>query len=124
MKQRINFETAKLAKEKGFDEQVSNYWHPNYEGSNDMGTDNFNRDSWREGYYSLPTQSALQTWLRNKHGLFAYIDWASNEAVLLDYKYADGKELIREDTYDYVPDHEAGEVLERLLFETLKHVYI
>ena len=59
--QYVSFETAKLAKEKGFD-------IPTRYGFSERGTlvrvdtsDNWNQD---KGFYSRPTQSLLARWLR------------------------------------------------------------
>ena len=67
--QLITLETAKLLKERGFNVPVRDYWHPTYEESNDLGIDDFNRDTWGEGYYSLPTQSLLQKFIREQRGV-------------------------------------------------------
>ena len=62
----ISFETAKLAKEKGFD-------IPTRYGFSERGTlvrvdtsDNWNQD---KGFYSRPTQSLLARWLREKYNV-------------------------------------------------------
>jgi hypothetical protein len=63
--QLISFETAKLAKEKGF----SSYSDCAYLGTKhiesgiDMSNENHKEDSWCEA----PTQSLLQRWLREEH---------------------------------------------------------
>ena len=61
----VSFETAKLAKEKGFKEILNTYLYYNTEtGSIQDGT-TFSID------YRLlaPTQSLLQRWMREKHGI-------------------------------------------------------
>jgi hypothetical protein len=71
----INIETSKLAKEKGFDIPTAWHYHPKYglhtafweEGGKDNS--NYNSDDWASGYYSAPTQSLLQKWIREKHGI-------------------------------------------------------
>jgi len=75
----ITFETAKLAKEKGFDIPTAWHYHPRYglhtafwdEDSNDNS--NHNSNEWADGYYSAPTQSLLQKWLREKRNIFLTI---------------------------------------------------
>ena len=67
--QLITLVTAKLLKERRFNVPVRDYWHPTYEESNDLGIDDFNRDTWGEGYYSLPTQSLLQKFIREQRGV-------------------------------------------------------
>jgi hypothetical protein len=71
----ITFETAKLAKEKGFDLEVRDYYHPNY-GLTDISDElcNMNGSNWAKGYYSAPTQSLLQKWLREEHNVDISID--------------------------------------------------
>jgi hypothetical protein len=80
--QLISFETAKLAKEKGFDWKC--YWYCTYKRKAptneqsffpELGIyDNFNNDN--NGFYeffSLPTQSLLQRWLREVYNFNVYI---------------------------------------------------
>jgi len=75
--QLITFETAKLAKEKGFDIPTPFYYHPHYGlyassfeyGDEAEVNDNYNSDEWADGYYAAPTQSLLQKWLREKYNI-------------------------------------------------------
>lgn len=77
--QLIKHETAKLAKEKGFDCITQWYFHPEYGiyfESFDVTDDdecefygNKNNGKWAKGYYSAPTQSLLQRWLREKYNI-------------------------------------------------------
>ena len=68
----IKLETARLAKEKGFDGLVLFYQNPIHGvvtikgGACDM-------NSFGTNYYSLPTQSLLQKWLREKFGYHVVI---------------------------------------------------
>lgn len=71
--QLISFETAKLAKEKGFDYKVLNH----YKGEeliNNGKLYNFNSKEeqklWNIELISAPTQSLLQRWLREEHKLY------------------------------------------------------
>lgn len=73
----ITFETAKLAKEKGFEEYVEYYFLNEGEKHTQSGSTNFNYKGtlnpiriWEGNntYYSRPTQSLLQRWLREKCG--------------------------------------------------------
>ena len=72
--QLITFETAKLAKEKGFDEHVDksicneNDGHFYHGGKNSY----FER-KYLHKQYSSPTQSLLQKWLREIHGIYVDI---------------------------------------------------
>lgn len=62
----ISFETAKLAKEKGFigTNNTTDYV-PMYIES--ILIEGQGEDDCRDGYYLAPTQSLLQRWLREKH---------------------------------------------------------
>lgn len=67
----ISFNTAKLAKKKGFDWKTA--WR--YQGSEDLicGGALYNhncleeQELWSVGLYSAPSQSFLQKWLRSKY---------------------------------------------------------
>lgn len=99
--QYVSFETAKLAKEKGFD-------IPTRYGFSERGTlvrvdtsDNWNQD---KGFYSRPTQSLLARWLREKHKLFIEVtvdsirlirEGDSNIVNLKNADYTNNKEEFR-----------------------------
>ena len=69
----ISFETAKLAKEKEFDEEFENMhvWN-NFKGEilEDVSGYNMKNSHLGKNSYSAPTQSLLARWLREKHKLF------------------------------------------------------
>lgn len=75
----ISFETAKLTKEIGFDEATYKWYYHTYGlngkgGSSTMGEDFLFHHSKRgKLYYPAPTQSLLQKWLREKHGVFVWL---------------------------------------------------
>jgi hypothetical protein len=84
--QLISFETAKLAKEKGFDGICDYLW--NFPRSNKLETckhknSELNKD---KAWYSAPTQSLLQKWLREKHSIHVYPlmqrEWSYSEDKL------------------------------------------
>ena len=86
--QLITFETAKLAKEKGFDIKVETFYMGDSENNflhNAGKKDNWNNykcildESELSDDYSAPTQSLLQKWLREKHNL--------SVEVQFDYAY-------------------------------------
>ena len=60
--QLISFETAKLAKEKGFDDIKRPYY---------TRSGNLVRDSFTGPFCAAPTQSLLQRWLREEHNIIA-----------------------------------------------------
>lgn len=71
----ISFETAKLAKEKGFSEKTM-YWHYIEEGNYDPINSAIIPTDFNERFgdrYSLPTQSLLQKWLREEYEIHVYI---------------------------------------------------
>lgn len=68
----ISFETAKLAKEKGFDWEVrSSFYKMTFEDTWRNNTDeNSKLKNWNIGeYISRPTQSLLAKWLREVHNI-------------------------------------------------------
>jgi len=67
--QLVSFETAKLAKEKGFDWEVfiTHYGNNGVFVSQTMGTKVYHKNSDGDVYCTAPTQSLLQKWLRDKH---------------------------------------------------------
>jgi len=70
--QLINFETAKLAKEVGFDNGCY-HLHGEYDGYVGIhNIDNFNRSNDKK-QYSAPTQSLLQKWLREEHNIQVFM---------------------------------------------------
>ena len=85
----IDFETAKLAKEKGFDEKcfhifslfrggVKEYGPENIKSNDGSYNQNHKEMYWKRGcnfdyHFLRPTQSLLQKWLRDKHGLYIEI---------------------------------------------------
>lgn len=99
----ITFETAKLAKEKGFNLKTHDYFSKDKyrrEFNHNVG---FDDDYWGDNYvydwntngepfkpfnkecYSAPTQSLLQKWLREVHGIIVEITW---QMCSTDYEYA------------------------------------
>ena len=63
----ISFETAKLAKEKGFDIPTRYGFSERRSLVRVDTSDNWNQD---KELYSRPTQSLLSRWLREKYGLY------------------------------------------------------
>lgn len=69
--QLIKFKTAQLAKKKGFDIPVNNYYDRISgldNGDGDCEFINLNHNKYDE-LHSAPTQSTLQTWLRVEHDI-------------------------------------------------------
>jgi hypothetical protein len=80
----ISFETAKLAKEKGFNIPVNGVYVDN--GTLSFARDNDETDyNWNERKgYSAPTQSLLQKWLREKHDIHVNINSRYNPRKIGD----------------------------------------
>ena len=96
----ISFDTAKLAKEKGFNIPTYNYWHTSYKNKPfctkgiDYDSDKNVKWDWNNNsgvgipspypnkeekeQCSAPTQSLLQRWLREKHCLHIVIEHDSD----------------------------------------------
>ncbi len=70
--QLISFETAKLAKEKGFDEGCKKYYSTDkqFHSSKQILT----HKSLRSGGYLISTQSLLQKWQREKHNTYIVVE--------------------------------------------------
>ena len=66
--QLIEFKTANLAKEKGFDIEQKNYYEENKELYTDINFPSM-QPSKSDIYLNAPTQSLLQQWLREKHSI-------------------------------------------------------
>lgn len=61
----VSFETAKLAKQMGFNEWC--YYYYDFNGKIDSNNSSITTNA---KYCSAPTQSLLEKWLREKHNLF------------------------------------------------------
>ena len=99
--QLISFETAKLAKEKGFKIPTKVMYKGNeksYGHNNEWGIDEQRLDGkfpyTNQQWYSIPTQSFLQKWLREKHKIHIYLfpldngKWGfENNSILTNLDY-------------------------------------
>ena len=121
--QLISFETAKLAKEKGFDWKVRFSYGKKEEVSkeslNGYEDDNFNFYKGTYWQISAPTQSLLQKWLREKHNIHITIDLLNNSfeefGFTISYPW---REYINNINEDLKKPYE--EALEEALVESLK----
>ena len=115
----IKFETAKLAKEKGFDIPCKESYWVNPDGEFWLRPYSYDRDRYLGRPWKLaPTQSLLQKWLREEHKIEiktveegrGYKSW---------YKKKDGKRWVHAlGGYTHKPTYE--EALEKGLQEALK----
>ena len=114
---RINFETAKLAKEKGFDIKTKYSWYvpdnskPIIEKHKPDGL----------YYLSCPTQSLLAKWLREEHNLYTESQMYIEEG-LYKFKYVIKSDfeydlIILKEKYNFSTYEEAREIV---LQEALK----
>ena len=83
----VTFKTAKLAKEKGFNEQCSvtynslgkTYIHKTKKYNHDFKkvtvTCTHSNQEFTNEKYSAPTQSLLQKWLRERHGINVFLNY-------------------------------------------------
>ena len=123
MEQLINFETAKSAKEKGFNQPTKKNYFLKYPENgklkdvkiilddNDWVYYNHHRGydvtiEW-EDFAFAPTQSELQKWLRDNHNIHIEIELASDEElnILIPYVYQfsvykDGKGTFDREFYE------------------------
>lgn len=111
--QLVSFETAKLAKEKGFNIQTI-HWYDQTETLNPIKGIRGSMCYTNEGY--APTQSLLQRWLREVHDIHICIE------VYEDNTYEAGiiSDLIQEEWEDDVSFSTYEEALEWALQECLK----
>jgi hypothetical protein len=128
--QLITFETAKLAKEKGFDWKVNQNFmetddgnfHPDCgDGDSEMMVLNHNAYA---RMYSRPTQSLLQKWLREKHDVFIGIEEGTNPSNY--YSVIRNKKTPYTSYRHYIPmwGDTYEEALEKGLQESLKIIQL
>jgi hypothetical protein len=120
----INFETAVLAKEKGFDEECS-YCYGSPSTNFDYPKELTGRRSWNSvtltKFISAPTQSLLQRWLREVHNIDMYIRFWDDSKTTYEsiFRYIDKNK--KNNTIFKSTFYESyEEALEACLFEALK----
>jgi len=115
--ERINFETAKLARERGFNIpcQAEYFSKVKSEYSITISTQNWNSDLY-PNCYSAPTQSLLQKWLREEHNLKIGVNTPFNGSK--DYQVSFPVNKIDWYNSDYYRTYE--QALEKGLQEALK----
>ena len=70
--QLISLETAKLTKEKGFDEMCDNHYCYSTSGASSIFMDALRNSEHSNNELTAPTQSLLQKWLREIHNINVY----------------------------------------------------
>lgn len=119
----ISFETAKLAREKGFNEMCFKQYDK--EGSLsrisreiDVAIDPYEYLMYaRKKHYPTLTQSLLQKWLRDKHCIHVKMIWVDTLSDIYVYHISTTNNAIRPDSIFY---HSYEEALEMGLQEALK----
>ena len=123
---RITFETAKLAKEKGFPQEPNRRKVPyyNYKGEFNGDVTDFLRKYLREEdtsdveSVSAPTQSLLAKWLREEHNIIVLVDYEGIDGYYYKfYSYKEGNKNYDASDKNYNTYEEAYEIG---LQETLK----
>jgi hypothetical protein len=107
--QLITFETAKLAKEKGFNELCTFCY--DLESNKNIAKTNYRNSESRVGNLSAPTQSLLQKYLREKYGIKVYCV-PNNHDINRWHVYVDRKPIFNDFNYE--------KVLEKGLYKALK----
>lgn len=79
--QLVTFETAKLAKEKGFNLPISSERHYFVSYGTSIQPYKWFPPEYFVDYIDAPTQSLLQKWLREEHKLEITLTYYSNESV-------------------------------------------
>jgi len=127
----IKYKTAVLAKKKGFNFIVKNYYYPEaYNTTKPIIYDqdiieNLNSHS-SNAYYTAPTQSLLQRWLREVHDIHIKIEFLFEENKYYFSIYQSDADKIKFELYcleanieDYVIYNTYEEALEDALYNTL-----
>lgn len=106
--QLVSFETAKLAKEKGFDLLTEYYYYNGKEGYATKQGINKARPLNRNIYdfqYTAPTQSLLQKWLREKHKIEFGIEALYNGDYGINFYTVKNGKLANEKKWSDLLDH-------------------
>lgn len=87
----VSLETAKLLKEKGFDERVNSYFTDDGLEGYMFGTGRKSNSELEECFYSRPTLQMAMKWLREVHGIdisIAIRFWTEDEDIYVkSWKY-------------------------------------
>ena len=117
--QLVNFETAKLAKEKGFNHMKANCYGDNMAYDTGQEEGKLIQSGNALNYILAPTQSLLQKWLRKEKELSVKVDdFYTNSRVRYDYsvrKLGHQDDGLSEDMFETYE-----EALEEGLLEALK----
>lgn len=118
MEQLINFETSKLAKEAGFDYDLGYCYNDG--GKLIKGSERNNYFTNQEEDIIAPSQSLLQKWLRDVHGIQIDIESTSYDGEIVSYSFTTWSPRFRAEKKDVNISYEL--CLEDALQEALKLV--
>ena len=98
----ISFETAKLAKEKGFDWETRDYYRLLTEQTLFEPRKAYKAyyNKYDDGYTSAPTQSLLQKWLREEHDILLCIEYSLSKEDWFYYVYKNDVIIYHYSTYE------------------------
>tara|TARA_R110000868_G_scaffold14426_4_gene67198 strand:+ start:19052 stop:19411 length:360 start_codon:yes stop_codon:yes gene_type:complete len=114
----ITFETAKLAKEKGFGKTLDTIFPYSYKDDKTVVLNSSN--NCEEGFTAAPRQSELQKWLREEHEISIKIDdFYTDSRIRFDYNIC---KLGHQDDNPVGVFKTYEEALEEALFESLKTI--
>ena len=75
----IEFKSAKLAKEKGFNWPTDNYYMGSGNAFSLSHSEDHNNPEITKEKYSRPTQSLLQKWIREVHNIEIFTKWFNRD---------------------------------------------
>ena len=117
---RINFETAKLAKEKGFPQETNRLEIPyyNYKGEFKGDVSDWRIRKYLRGedtsdieFVSAPTQSLLTKWLREEYNIIVLVDYEGIDGYYYKfYSYKEGNKNYDASDKNYNTYEEAYEI--------------
>ena len=117
---RINFETAKLVKEKGFPQETNRLEIPyyNYKGEFKGDVSDWRIRRYLRGedtsdieFVSAPTQSLLSKWLREEHNIIVLVDYEGIDGYYYKfYSYKEGNKNYDASDKNYNTYEEAYEI--------------
>lgn len=123
----VSFETAKLLKEKGFDERVKSYFTDDGLEGYMFGTGRKSNSELEECFYSRPTLQMAMKWLREVHNydicicLDSYVEPYDNQYYILirrrknKYENISPCEQVYFDTYEEAAETAIKYCLENLI---------
>lgn len=118
----ISFETAKLAKEKGFRENSRGKYYTekgriSYCEKLSIMSGRCRSEVSEHKECFAPTQSLLQKWIEVEHDIYAYIDWANMQVVIYNME---SDEVVLMEDFEYNHHDERNIIMDNLLTESLK----